>query len=94
MEEGKEEEDGRGGREQLTGSQIHKHCHFCTARNYDQRSSHVTAFKEKFQSLLTAVHGRCSWLLSTLGGPAHDRGRNSSLDPGVRREEDRDSVKC
>ena len=43
----------------------------------------ATAIKEKFQLLLTVVRGRCSWLLSTLGGPAHDHGRNSSHDPGV-----------
>ena len=35
------------------------------------------------RDLLTVVRGRCSWLLSTLGGPPHDHGRNSSRDPGV-----------
>ena len=44
---------------------------------------------EGTRSLLTVVRGRCSWLLSTLGGPAHDHGRNSSHDPGVREEEER-----
>ena len=40
-------------------------------------------------SMLTVVRGRCSWLLSSLGGPAHDHGRNSSRDPGVGEEEGR-----
>ena len=38
---------------------------------------------EGTRSLLTVVRDRCSWLLSTLGGPAHDHGSNSSHDPGV-----------
>ena len=49
----------------------------------------ATAIKEKFQPLLTVVRGRCSWLLSTLGGPPHDHGRNSSHDPGVGGEEEK-----
>ena len=38
--------------------------------------------------MLTAVRGRYSWLLSTVGGPAHDHGRNSSHDSGVREVEE------
>ena len=40
--------------------------------------------------MLTVVRGRCSWLLSTLGGPPHDHGRNSSRDPGVGWEEEKE----
>ena len=59
---------------------------------YGQTSSHATTSKEKFQPLLTVVRDRCSWLLSTLGGPAHDHGRNSSHNPGVREEREKEKV--
>ena len=65
-------------------------CSLLSVCNYGQRSYCATASKEKFQPSLTVVRGRCSWLLSTLGGPPHDHGRNSSRDPGVGAEEERE----
>ena len=59
--------------------------YFCIVYDATQVKGHLCEFVRHSieRDLLTVVRGRCSWLLSTLGGPPHDHGRNSSHDPGV-----------
>ena len=59
--------------------------YFCIVYDATQVKGHLCEFVRHSieRDLLTVVRGRCSWLLSTLGGPAHDHGRYSSPDPGV-----------
>ena len=66
--------------------------YFCIVYDATKVKGHLCEFVRHSieRDLLTVVRGRCSWLLSTLGGPAHDHGRNSSHDPGVGGEEERE----
>ena len=59
--------------------------YFCIVYDATKVKGHFCEFVRHSieRDLLTVVRGRCSWLLSTLGGPPHDHGRNSSHDPGV-----------